>query len=375
MKTFVNDDTKRIFRLWLCGKFFVFFPVFVISFLGGKSYGEMITTMFDAKRFAYIACNGYADNLANLAFFPLVPFLIKLVSPYGVTVLNILLSLFSTYLVYILAKLRKKEYAASIACMYALSPIQIYSIIPYTEMLFVTFTLLAIILYEQKKWAPLMGIFAGFAVCARSTGMIFIFTVAILETVEFVKSKNIKKYLKNCYWVVPAFFLSIVHLIVCYKVVGNPFYFMNALKEYWVQNNTNFVLFFPESLKWMIKETFVENETIWINLFRLFLTCFDFVSMLLYAVYCVTCIVKSVKDRKPSFSTVYSVLMFLLLSSFYKLCFTPLVSRPRYISGDTELYSGLFNKDPRKLKKVEERIFIVVLVVMSFFFYTELYFY
>lgn len=332
---------------------------------------SIISDTFDSARFLKIATEGYNCDIMNISFFPLEPFLIKILTSIGATILNIFLSLVSTYLVYILAIIRKKENPVSIAVMFALSPIQVYSMLPYTEMPFITLTLLAIILYEQKKALPLMGIFAGLAVCARSPGIVFIFTVAILETIRFVKTKDWKAYLKNVQWVVPAFFLSIIHLLICYKVTGNFFAFVETNYTHWNNHHTNVFRIFPDAIKCVTTSTFWQE----CNGFYIFYQFVDFSFLVFYMIVVISNIVHSIKKKGVFFGTIYSSIMLIVLTSFYRNSSVPLVSRPRYIMGDTEIYQTCFDKKYDIIKKKYCFFSLVLSAIMGLFFYCRVYFF
>ena len=367
-----NKDTKTIFKSWISSKIVLCFVLFVVLFIGIRpSFYSIISDTFDSARFLKIATEGYDYDIMNIAFFPLGPFLIKILTPIGATILNILLSLVSTYLVYILAMIRKKENPVSIASMFALSPIQVYSMLPYTEMPFITLTLLAIVLYEQKKAYPLMGIFVGLAVCTRSAGVVLIFTIAILETIQFIKTKDWKEYLKNVQWVIPAFFLSIIHLVICYKTTGNFFAFVEIEYTSWHHNRTNVFKILPDAIKCVMASTLLQER----NYLYLFYQLVDFSFLVFYMIIVILNIVHSIKKKNVHFGTIYSSIMLIVLTSFYRNLNLPLVSKPRYIMSDTEIYQTCFDKKYDTIKKKYCFFSLILSTIIGLFFYCDSYFF
>lgn len=133
---------------------------------------------WDSGHYLYIAQNGYDFPRQN--FFPLWPFLIKLVKIFTFSILStewvgyiltFILGLTTFIFFYLLAvKLIGKTNAKLALIIFVSFPSTMFLHAGYTENLFLTLTLLSFWLLEQKRFL-LSGLAGGLAVATRSVGI------------------------------------------------------------------------------------------------------------------------------------------------------------------------------------------------------------
>ena len=210
----MSSQQKKDLCLFLC-----LFVIIRCAFIGFRYYfcsmtGQPFNEWFlfmDGTWYYDIAKNGYQDF--TTAFFPLSPMIIRYGGPFFAIVINNLLMLGSTYLLY-------KNFSKEVAIFFLLSPIQVYSLSFYTESLFLFFTIAAYCSYKQHK-PYLTGILLGLGVCSRSFGSLLFFAIFIDMCVLWWndrKNQNTKQHLITILKTyVPATIISCIYPFYLYK--------------------------------------------------------------------------------------------------------------------------------------------------------------
>ncbi|MBR2598114.1 MAG: hypothetical protein IKE09_06170 [Clostridiales bacterium] len=153
--------------------------MFAILMLLSKNSYSTILELGDGLLYRKIAQFGYSEDYL-VAFFPLIPIIIRYLGDIGMLIINQLAFLGTLF---ILKDLLAKEYNYSqtnyILLLFALSPMGFFSMLEYTESLFVFFTLSAFVLFKRKKHPLLMGILIGLSVVTRNVGSLLFFAIFV----------------------------------------------------------------------------------------------------------------------------------------------------------------------------------------------------
>lgn len=193
--------------------------------------GLRIWDFYDAHHYQAIADNGYAEFM-NTAFFPLFPLVIRFFGEIPAIVINNLAFLISAYLIFDLA-----DQKLSSVILYCLSPISFFSMLKYTEALFMLFTVLAYYLFHKRKFGMVLGISIGCAVATRNVGSMLFFAIFIGMCVLW-KKKEISVFdIIKTY--VPATIISCLYPLYLHINFGNWKLFVDVQFEMWNRVPTN----------------------------------------------------------------------------------------------------------------------------------------
>jgi hypothetical protein len=260
----------------------VLFSFLVIHY--SKFQGDL-TFLYDVEHYTDIATNGYTKKF-QYAFFPLLPLIMRLFNMIGlpnitINIVNSVLSLLSAYLIFeISSKVYKNSEKISFlsGVFWLSSPIQVFSVIPYTESIFVFLSLLSFYFYKMKKNPLLLGIFLGLSVMCRSMGYIMFFVVFVFLMLELIKiimdykkykleikkgnelednlfildfKNNIKNKLKYMFITyIPATIISCLYPIYLHFKLGSWRYFIDVQYEYWWREKSNiFSILYKDIIK------------------------------------------------------------------------------------------------------------------------------
>lgn len=179
---------------------------YVVFYMNGQAdtgfftyFYQKFSTGGDTPHYINIAKNGYAANgeFANLiVFYPLYPFLMKILSfvvrDYfisGVIISNVCLGISGYYLYRITEKElgRKKAYDGWI--IYVLYPFGMFTILAFTESLFIMLVLMALYYISEKKWI-VGGIIGMLAALSRSQGIALLVPAVYEAVVYMVKNRK-----------------------------------------------------------------------------------------------------------------------------------------------------------------------------------------
>ena len=178
-----KEVLKKILKYYIITRLILVVFLIVFKFILPYSSLEYknIFMLFDNEYYLEIAKNGYSSNHLY-AFFPLVPLLIRYLGRIGFILLNQVLTILSSYIIYIIDKdIFKNKDNYKVVLLWLISPISIFTMMFYTEGLFVFLTLLAYLLYKRKKNYLLLGIIIGLSVLTRNLGsMLFLMIVIFM---------------------------------------------------------------------------------------------------------------------------------------------------------------------------------------------------
>lgn len=319
---------------------------------------------FDIEHYLNIALDGYLNN-SDYAFFPLLPLLMRFfdlfkVPTLGIVVLNLFLSYLTTIILY---KIVKEIYnyddktVKNIILFWLFSPIALFTIIPYTEGIFIFLTMFTFYLYKIGKYPVLMGIALGLSVFTRSFGAMLFFSIFIVLFKDLCENFKIsfKKdfiYILNIY--IPATFISIVYPIYLYIKKGDFLYFLNVQFSEWYRVKSNIFSMLIEDFKLIFNnETIILLSTI--NLMILFIVLF----------YTIIFFVKSIANKEEDS---------LILGLYTLFCFISCFSTMRVDGGtmaSCSIYRYLLSLFPlyiyRKndvMKSISLRIFIILNIII-----------
>ena len=199
--------------------------------------------LFDNVHYLNIANNGYTYNY-QYAFFPLTPIVIHFLGKIGTLILNQILTITSAYLLYIIGKKYLKiNNPVYPAILWLISPISIFTLMFYSENLFIFLTLYSYYLYKQKKHYLILGIIIGLSVMTRNLGSMLFFTIFIFMIINCYKHEEKIKNVFITY--IPATIISCLYPIYLYTKTNNFFYFIQVQYQYWFKVPTNiFRIFF-----------------------------------------------------------------------------------------------------------------------------------
>lgn len=278
------------------------------------------TKLFDCETYINIANNGYTQKM-QYAFFPLIPLIIRYLSPIGLLIINNICSLLSTFLFYIISKkyLQIKNPLIT-SLLWIWSPITIFTMIYYTESIFVFLTIFAYFCYKEKKYL-LSGICIGLSVCSRSTGSILFFALFIGFCIQLYQHKNKISNLFKMY--IPATIISCLYPIYLQIKLNNWKFFVDIQYEYWEKEKCNLISLF---FKW----DYIKNAT---YPFMRPIYLFDYIMSLVLIVLIIALIIYKIKDEKYFDIILYMGLTILMITSTCKNLNCPTVSYYRYLFG------------------------------------------
>ena len=353
-KFFSKEVLLRILKYYLITRIVLAVLMIVFKFLLPIIPNEYsnIFMLYDNQYYIGIAKDGYTDDL-NYAFFPLVPLLIRYLGQVGFFILNQILTIASGYLLYIIDKdIFKNKDNYRLVILWLVSPISIFTMMFYTEGLFIFLTLLGYLLYKKKKNYCTLGIIIGLSVMTRSLGSMLFFTIFISMLVNVFKKKE--KFYNILITFIPATIISCLYPIYSYYQKGNFFYFIEVQK-FWYKVGSNIFTVFIDSFKLL-------NFNYYICIFNYFLT-------LILFIYIIYTIIKNRKEKKYYEIYLYMILSLISICSKIKGNYDPLTSYYRYIFGCFTIYFLLSRKDRIIIIISSLTIFISILFLVGYYFY------
>jgi len=197
-----SDEIRLPLAIWLYSRIFFYGSAFVLAKILHLNFSLTIFRFWDAGWYLSIINDGYMGETistgpetdrANWAFFPVLPFLVRILAvvirvdvlwiAYFVSNLSLLIGLYFLY------KYLTREYSTKVAritlIFIAFSPVNVYLTTLYTESLFFALLMAMIFYTREHKWI-VAGIVGAFLTGTRNTG---IFMIAIY-IFEFVRSSD-----------------------------------------------------------------------------------------------------------------------------------------------------------------------------------------
>ncbi|MCD8391445.1 MAG: glycosyltransferase family 39 protein, partial [Firmicutes bacterium] len=248
----------------------------IVFLMGGIAYGIFQSgdipsfldycgkwNIWDSPHYIDIATGGYSYHIEDgqylfLVFFPLYPFLMKLlyfiIPNYVISALTLSALCYSSACV-LMYKLVTIDYGKAVAK----KSVALLSVYPFaffyggimTESLFfltITATFLAI---RRHNWLA-AGILGMFAALTRSFGVFMIIPAAVEwaqneKPIELIKNKDWKILRNKIFRFLPALIMIagiLIYLLINYITAGDPFIFRQYQKEHWGQE----IQFFGKTL-------------------------------------------------------------------------------------------------------------------------------
>jgi Gpi18-like mannosyltransferase len=293
----------------------------------------------DSLHFVNIARQGYVnygDDRLQIVFYPLYPFLIKLIGfiVQDLFLAGVIVSTLSliTACVYIyklaLLEFNDKEIAFNSMKFLLIFPLSFFLGLVFSDALFLTLTIATFYYLRKQKWF-LAGLFGGLASLTRNFGILLLVPAIIeyLEATKFtdkLKTKNWKQIFmdfairgSNLLFIVLG---QVVYLAINKVVTGDWFTFVKYQNENW---KNGFSLNIVNNLTTYIYNIFdwgpADSATMWIPLAFLVVVT---IWLVFYAM------------RKIRLSYIAYTLAYL----FICLCATWLISFPRYALGLFPVY-------------------------------------
>ena len=247
---------------WIVVGWVLAIKVLLFSF-GAKSYAVLwdsyITSpyqwfeIWDQWDFGYyqkIAEFGYSGTDGSIAFYPLFPWLVRLVACVSRSYLAagfIVSGIASVVAAILLRRLVQFDYPASVAMrsvwFLLIFPTAYFLHIGYSEGLFLALALACILAARGERWW-LAGVLGAFCWMTRATGAVLVPTLAVEATQQYwVRRRSCSRAPVGCsawnwkwLWIaiVPAGFA--VYLLINWSVSGDPFAFLQARKTLFDQS-------------------------------------------------------------------------------------------------------------------------------------------
>lgn len=283
-----KEDLKYITKNYIFSRSIVFL-LFVLSVMAllvfiensplNMEYLNKYYKFFDIEHYVDIAKYGYTKNY-QYAFFPLFPIIIRVfyklnITFIGIVSFNLIIGYFTTLILFKILGIYdyKNEIKRKLIKFYLYSPITIFTIVPYTEGLFIFLTVITFYFYITKKNLYITGVLLGLCSMTRSFGAMLFFGIFIDFIVKLIKNKefNLKNFISVCKIYVPATLISIIYPTYLYVKLKNPLYFVDVQYLHWSRAKANFFLALYKEFEMMSK-----NQTTFIlNVINLYLLLFS----------------------------------------------------------------------------------------------------
>lgn len=164
------------------------------GFIKGYPTNESIA-QWDVGWYQSIVKNGYSfhpGQQSNVAFFPLFPFVWKLLSasPIGISIVNLLFLFIGVFLLYRLYHLERSH----VLLIFSIPSI-FFCYVPYSEAIFFAACSLIIYGFHKNEWLAIAGVFI--ACLTRSASLIFIPILLFSKLYNYQSGANNKKLIRE----------------------------------------------------------------------------------------------------------------------------------------------------------------------------------
>lgn len=233
----------KIFTATIAIHWIIILLGYVLLSMGGEAqagffgqFYERFTASGDTPHYLNIAENGYASEgeYANLiVFYPLYPLLIKILALVvrnyfisGIIISNVCLGISGYYLYKLICRDFGRDRAYDGWLMYVIYPFGMFTVLVFTESLFLMLVLMSLYYMTEKKWLA-AGILGMLASLSRSQG-IALLVPAVYEAIVYMVQK--KKFTARTLTV---FFIPVGTLIylLMNKVIQGDFFAFVAHEE------------------------------------------------------------------------------------------------------------------------------------------------
>lgn len=367
-----KEDLNYITKKYIYSRIIVF-SIFILSVMSLLVFIENISInieilnkyykFFDIEHYVNVAKYGYTHNY-EYAFFPLFPMIIRVFYKLRITIIgticfNLVIGYLTTIIIFKILSFYdyKNEVKKKLINFYLYSPITIFTIIPYTEGLFIFLTVITFYFYITKKNLYITGVLLGLCSMTRSFGAMLFFGIFIDLVYKYVKNKefNLKNFISICKIYIPATLISIIYPIYLFIKMKNPLYFVEVQYIHWHRAKSNFFLAIYKELELMLngKTTPVLNV---INMYLLIFSIYLLIKTIIY--FC--------KNKKEGY---VSMIIYLILTFFFTFTtmrndgrIFPTCSMYRYFLGLFPIY--LANTLNTKVFYIEiNKIFCIIVTI------------
>jgi Gpi18-like mannosyltransferase len=250
LRAILNNSKKTIFLLlllFLCSRVLFVFYYFLFTQWVHHSALDLLFNVCHGNDCGYyrgIALNWYSECSKNVAFFPLLPILMRPIFSYfpifelnidpiiGVIIINQIFALCSVILIY---QYTKKNYNRIIAFyssfIFIFSTEQIYFFTAYTESLFIFLILIIMYCLDTKKYF-ISSIFAALLSATRANGAAAAIITFYSQYTNQKSNKNLSFYLRIIINLLIALSGLLFFCYTLYHSCGNALIFMHAQQEF-----------------------------------------------------------------------------------------------------------------------------------------------
>jgi hypothetical protein len=324
----IPKSVKVAIVIVLAAKFLVFALGFIAAYMDRGPAAPILILMNqfakpgapqDSLHYIDIAKNWYVNtgDAANfIVFFPLYPFLIRLITinfnyiNLSALAISNISSLVALVYLYKLAKLDFEEKVALKAVLFlSIFPTAYFLSVPYTEGLFFAMIISSLYYARLSKW-PLAGSLAFFAALTRLGGLLMLPVLLV----EYFHQKGWKprKTDLNILWISLTLAGFLIYLNINNQVTGNPLTFMVVERVHWF-NTLDPISGLTSAISWANNGSYPQNLILGY-------------APLIFAVFGLLMVMEGVYQRLRASHLIYMLLSWLLAisTSFW-------LSVPRYV--------------------------------------------
>ena len=249
VRSFIKENRELLLFFAVSRLFFA-----VMMLLSRHSYPEILG-LFDTEHYRNIASYGYYHESIS-AFFPMIPLLIKLTGDIGLLVINEFAFLLTLFLTKDLLMKDYKVPAASVnmtLAIISLSPAAFFSMLEYTESIFLYLTLSAFVLFKRNLHPVLMGVLIGLSVFTRNVGALLFFCIFAGMCLRWARKEI--RFTRIVASYVPATLISLIFPVYLHFKLGNWSVFLSSQYDYWLKIHSNIA----KTVYWNLRYIFTDN--------------------------------------------------------------------------------------------------------------------
>ena len=309
-----------------------------------------IYNYFDNEWYIEIADNGYSD--ISVVFFPMIPLIIRYFGKVSLIIINIVCTYFTGLIIYKLSNIKCSK-------LWFFSPIAIFTVLLYTESIFVFLTVLTLYLYNNKNYL-LAGITLGLSVFCRNMGSMLFFSIFIYMFYNFIRRRIKLKDILIMY--IPATIISLMYPVYLQIVFNNWHLFIDSQQLYWDRVSSNIFLVIIMDIKYIIKSHNFGNCLY-------FAVNYMLLCLMIYLIY-----KDIVKSKKLTINSMYMILSILAIFSSCRDGYNiPSTSFYRYFLGCYPIYL-ITCKDNNKVYNTILYVFFLFFSLCCMLFVSNVFF-
>ena len=340
---------KKVFKWFLVSRLLLLLIILSYCLFSNTNILD-IYSYFDNEWYVEIANNGYNDG--TVVFFPLIPLIIRYLGSVSLVIINVVCTYFTGLIIYKLSSIKGSK-------LWFFSPIAIFSILLYTESIFIFLTILTLYLYKNKKYL-LAGISLGLSVFCRNMGSMLFFSIFIYMIYEFIKGRAKFKDILIMY--IPATIISLIYPVYLQVVFNNWHLFIDSQHMYWDRISSNIFLVIIMDIKYVIKFPDFGNCLY-------FVVNYMFLGLMIYLIY-----KDIVKNKKLTINSMYMILSILAIFSSCRDGYNiPSTSFYRYFLGCYPIYL-IGSEENDKVYNIILYVFILLFLMCCMLFVSNVFF-